>query len=58
MKELAIFHWKSSTCSWCEECDSIRPEATRSRAQMHAKKTGHKVVVVVEHFTIYKKATS
>ncbi|TDC35679.1 hypothetical protein E1211_15350 [Micromonospora sp. 15K316] len=38
----------------CEQCDRLRPDATRERARLHVHQTGHTVRVLVEHVTVYR----
>jgi hypothetical protein len=38
----------------CEQCDRLHPEATRQRARLHVRQTGHTVRYTVEDVTKYK----
>lgn len=50
---LNITRVKSKPHTQCVDCDTLNPEATRSRARLHATKTGHTVTVTVPHVTTY-----
>lgn len=50
---LNITRVKSKPHTQCVDCDTLNPEATRSRARQHARNTGHTVTVTVPHVTTY-----